>query len=178
MLSYNTGFGAATDGTTIYAVSKQGFYVFRTTVPDITAYSKVNGMSDQGMQGVAYDSLTQTAILIYENGNIDIFDNGIFYNIPDLKLKKVAGDKVVYQIYTYNGRAYLSTSLGIIVIDLDKHSLVETYQFIVDNQFIPIKGFTQLNGYFYAGTDNGLYRADKNSYWYLWWLYSCLRMVS
>ncbi|NDC40067.1 MAG: hypothetical protein EBZ77_00695, partial [Chitinophagia bacterium] len=120
MLSYNTGFGAATDGTTIYAVSKQGFYVFRTTVPDITAYSKVNGMSDQGMQGVAYDSLTQTAILIYENGNIDIFDNGIFYNIPDLKLKKVAGDKVVYQIYTYNGRAYLSTSLGIIVIDLDK----------------------------------------------------------
>lgn len=163
LLSYNTGAGLATDGTNLFSCSKQGFFVFKTNIPEIVSYSKVNGMSDLGMQGIAYDSLTQTVILAYENGNIDLFQDEIFYNIPDLKLKTVAGDKKIFQIYCYNGKGYLSTSLGIIVIDLEKHSLDETYQFIVNNQFIGINGFTALGDYFYATTSNGLFRANKNS---------------
>ena len=163
LLPYNTCMAAATDGEHIYAVSKEAFFTLNGFDYSSQGYSKVSGMSDIGMQCVAYDKQSNTAILAYTNSNIDLFKNDNFYNIPDLKLKTVAGDKTIYAIYTEKGKAYLSTSLGVVVIDLEEQNFEETYQFYASNQLVAIKGFTGLGNYFYAVTTSGLYRAPKNS---------------
>ncbi|PQJ11015.1 hypothetical protein CJD36_013685 [Flavipsychrobacter stenotrophus] len=163
LLPYNTCMGLATDGTNIFTICQQAFFTENTLTDEKVAYSKVSGMSDIGMQCVAYDNVSGTVILVYSNGNIDLFKNNTFYNIPDFKLKTVAGAKTVYRIYTENGRAYLSTSLGIVVINMEDQNFEETYQFFANNQLIPIKGFTGLGTYFYAATQSGLFRAPKNS---------------
>ena len=117
-LSYSSALGVSTDGRNLFTISKQAFFTYRphTTEEPIT-YSKIEGMSDIGMQCVAYDMATSTAVLVYANGNIDLFKDNTFYNIPDLKLKTISGNKQVYQVYTDNGTAYLSSSIGVIVID-------------------------------------------------------------
>lgn len=163
LLPYNTCMGLATDGTTIFTICKEAFFTQNIITDEKVAYSKVSGMSDIGMQCVAYDNVSGTVILVYSNGNIDLFKNNTFYNIPDFKLKTVAGNKTVYRIYTENGRAYLSTSLGIVVINLEDQNFEETYQFFANNQLIPIKGFTGLGSFYYAATPSGLFRAPKNS---------------
>jgi hypothetical protein len=147
----------------MYAISKEAFFTINTHTAGIVPYSKVNGMSDMGMQNVAYDMATSTAILVYANGNIDLFKDNTFTNIPDFKLKTVAGAKTVNQVYTENGKAYLSTSLGILVVDMAKGSISETYQFYSGSQLLPVTCFAGIGNYFYTVTQNGLYRAPKNS---------------
>src|SRR5271156_5728321 len=125
-LPYNTALGVATDGNTIYTICNQAFFTYNPSKNEIEPYSKVEGMSDIGMQCVGFDMATSTAILIYSDGNIDLFKDNTFYNIPDLKIKTVSGNKSVNQVYTENGIAYLSTSLGIILVDMDTHNINET----------------------------------------------------
>ncbi len=164
LLPYNRAVAIATDGGgLVYSICNQAFFSYNNRGGDIETFAKETGMSDIGMQCAAYDASTQTLVLVYANGNIDLFKNNTFYNIPDLKIKSIAGDKTVYQAYTDNGIAYLSTSLGILVIDLTTHNITENYQFIVNNQLIPIISFTRVNNFFYAATQHALYRADKNS---------------
>ncbi|MBC7554635.1 MAG: T9SS type A sorting domain-containing protein [Taibaiella sp.] len=163
LMSYSTAIGVATDGQNLYCISKQAFFTIDTKVGVAIPYSKVNGMSDMGMQNVAYDYTTATVILVYANGNIDLFKDNTFYNIPDFKLKTVAGDKTVFGVYTENGNAYLSTSLGILVIDMADHTIKETYQFYTGNQLLAVNGFAGSGSFYYAITTTGLYKAPKNS---------------
>lgn len=163
LLPYNTAYGVVSDGVRMFTVSKQAFYIYDNGNFSFSTYSKVDGMSDIGMQRIGYDAATGTAVLVYTNGNIDLYKDNTFYNVPDLKQKAVAGEKYVYQVHIENGTAYLATSLGILVLDLTSRNIEETYQFISASQFVPVKGFGSQGNYFYATTTNGLYRIQKNS---------------
>jgi hypothetical protein len=166
-LPYAPAIGVATDGTTVYTICNQAFFTLNGMDPSNSAvpYSKVEGMSDVGMRCVAYDKTTGTAILVYTNGNIDLFkeNESTFYNVPDLKIKSISGSKSVSMVYAENGFAYLSTSLGVIVLNLATHNISETYQFNQDNQTVPAIGFIGNGNYFYALTSTGLFRAEKNN---------------
>lgn len=162
-LPYNSALGVATDGKHVFTIANQGFYVYNTVDGQIDGYSKVEGMSDIGMQCVGYDATTGRAIIVYDNGNIDIFKDNTFYNLPELKIKTIAGDKTVYSVFTRNGLAYLSSSLGIIVVDMQQVSVKETYEFSVDKRTIPVKGVTVKGDSLYAIAGKGIYRANINS---------------
>ncbi len=162
-LPYNSAYGVCTDGNNIYIVTKYAFFTYDNPVDgNMQAYSKVSGMSDVGMQCIAYDMSSSSTILVYSNGNIDIFKDNTFYNIPDLKLKMVTGLKAVYSVYVENGTAYLSTSLGVIVIDIAHRVITETYQFLVANQVVAINAFVGFGSNFYAITAAGLYSVPKS----------------
>src|SRR6185437_9683461 len=162
-MPYNTAIGAATDGNSVYTICNQSFFYWDNVQKEYNPYSKVEGMSDVGMEQIGYDTTTNTVILAYQNDNIDLFKNNSFFNIPDLKNKMVTGSKIIHSIYTYNGVAYLSTDIGIVAIDLTAKNIKETYVFVKNNQPISINGFSAEGNYFYAATNFGLFRADKNS---------------
>ena len=162
-MPYVEAISVATDGVTLFTATKQSFFTYNASQSEITPYSKVEGMADVGMAYVGYDPTTDFAILAYSNGNIDLFKDGTFFNIPDIKLKTLSGPKNINHIYTHNGLAYLSTSFGIVVINLDKKEIKETYSFITKNQTIEVKEMTGFGNYFYAVTTNGTYRINKNN---------------
>lgn len=162
-LPYNTAVDIATDGIQLFVATEQAFYIYDQFANEVTAHSKVSGMSDIGMQGIAYDNISETVILTYTNSNIDLFKHNQFFNIPDLKLKTVTGSKSINDIYTEDGLAYLSTDIGIVVVNLDRKEIKETYTFTKNSQNIPINGLTADQSFFYAATDNGIYKADKNN---------------
>lgn len=162
-LPYNSCLGVASDGKTLFINSALSFYTLDISTNEPQGYSKVTGMADQGMACIGYDTLTNTAILSYSNSNIDLFNEGVFYNLPELKLKNYSTSKQVNHIYTTNGLAYLSTGIGIVVIDLKKRSIKETYSFSLNSQNIGIRGITIANNFIYAATEKGIYKANKNS---------------
>lgn len=159
-LPYKNAIGIATDGAKVFTATKLAFYVFNTADNSFTTYSKVDGMSDIGMQAIAYDPVSKSVILVYTNGNIDIYKDEIFYNVPDLKLKTVAGDKTVYKIFVDKGKAYLSTSLGIVVVDMADRSIEDTYQFYINNSLSPVTNFIEYKNKYYATVNNNLYSID------------------
>lgn len=162
-LPYNQAICAASDGVTVFVATPESFYTYNLAAEEITPYSKVDGMSDVGMSYIGYDNSTQTVILAYANSNIDLFKDGSFFNLPDLKLKAVTGSKTINHIYTDDGLAYLSTDAGIVVINLDKKEIKETYAFSKDNQQIPIRGITITGNDIYAATPSGIFKANKNN---------------
>ncbi len=162
-LPYTNAISIATDGLTLFAATDLAFYTYNAATEELNTYSKVEGMSDVDMKYVAYDVTSGYAVLAYKNGNIDIFKNSTFYNIPDLKIKTFAGNKSVNHIYCDNGLAYFSTTIGIVVVNIEKREIKETYEFTKNNQSIGINGLTAAGNYLYAATGKGLFRASKNA---------------
>ena len=158
---YHDVISITSDGHTIYAASNLSFFTYNPENGEIETYSKTNGMADVGMAWVKHDFKTQTTVLTYSNGNIDLFKNKSFYNIPDFKLRVVNGPKVINGIYTENGFAYLSTSIGIIVIDLAKKEIKGTYEFVQNQITVAVNGFSATSTHLYAITSSGLYRISR-----------------
>jgi ligand-binding sensor domain-containing protein len=162
-LPYNNVIGLATDGQMIYAASELTFFTYDPVSGEMDPYSKTDGMADVGMAGIGYDNVTGTVVLTYTNGNIDLFKNKNFYNIPDFKIRIVNGSKDVHNLFIENGLAYISTSVGIIVVDLEKREIKETWEFAQNQTTIPIYAFGANTQYYYATTPNGVYRINRNS---------------
>ncbi len=166
-LPYSSAIGLATDGNTLYTLCNQSFFSLNGNDDNsYTSYSKTDGMADMGMQYTAYDMATSTLVLAYSNGNIDLFKDNTFYNVPGLKQKVVSGSKKIYQVYTDNGVAYLATALGIISVDLTKHIVENIVPAIYTRKnrsvYSVVTGFARSGGYFYAATENGLFRINKD----------------
>lgn len=162
-LPYNRAVCAATSGSKLFVAGQSSFFTYDILNKEITTYSKVNGMSDVELAYTAYDPLNDMAILAYTNSNIDLFRNETFYNIPELKLRSISGDKSIYHIYVQDGMAYLSTGIGILVINLGKKEIKETYAFNQGKKTYAARGVSANFDYLYAVTDNGIYRTKKNN---------------
>lgn len=163
LLPYNKVVCAATDGGKLFAAGKYSFFTYDLLKNETSVYSKVNGMSDIELAYIAHDATTETTVLGYTNSNIDLFKNETFYNIPELKLRSISGDKNIYNIFIDNGLAYLSTGIGILVINLSKKEIKETYAFTKGKSTFATMGMSANGNYFFAATTNGLYRTTKNN---------------
>jgi ligand-binding sensor domain-containing protein len=162
-MPYNTAISIASDGAKIFVATKESFYIRDLSGDELEPFSKVNGMSDVGLTYIGYDTVTSTVILAYTNGNIDLYKDHKFSNLPYLKLKTVTGTKRINQIYTHRGTAYLSTDIGIIAINLEKKEVKETYEFVRNSESIAVRSVTIVGDMIYAATNSGLYRINKNT---------------
>jgi hypothetical protein len=162
-LPNNSAQGIATDGLVNYIITGKGFFTYNITDVRAEAYSKVEGMHDTNPVGIAFDRSTGTCVIGYSSSNIDLFRNNNFKVLPDLKNKSFSGSKNINHIYADNGLAYLSTSLGIIVIDLDRQEVKETYVFSKAGQVMAINAFAADSLYYYAASQAGLFRISRNA---------------
>lgn len=153
----NTG-AVVTDGNLLFVAAGQAFFTYDHLKEEITTYSKVNGMHDIKPRHLAWDALTRTTVIAYANSNIDLFQDFSFYSIPYLKLKTVTGSKTINSAYAANGLCYLSTDIGIVVLNLQKKEVKETYAFLKAGVNLPVRSYSEDNNYRYAATSKGLYR--------------------
>jgi ligand-binding sensor domain-containing protein len=162
-LPTNAAQGIATDGLTNYVITRKGFFTFRTTDSYPETFSKVEGMHDTNPVAVDFDRTTGTCIIGYESTNIDLFRHNNFKVLPDLKNKTFSGSKAINHIFAKNGLAYVSTSLGIVVIDLERQEVKETYVFSRAGQTMGIYAFGADSLYNYAASQGGIYRISRNA---------------
>jgi hypothetical protein len=124
---------------------------------EMERFSKVTGLNDIGIQCICWDDLTQQVVVAYSNSNIDLLGkNGTIKNIGDIKRSSITGNKTITRIYCNNGMAYLCSGLGIIVANLSRNEIKETW--IIGNNGLPIgiNGFALDGNNYYAATDEGL----------------------
>jgi len=164
-LPYGQVTGVVSDGVhKLYCATTAGFFTYDRESGALDAYSKVNGMSDVGMAGVAYDKTTGIVVLGYSNSNIDLFQDGSFYNIPFLKNQPGGGDRSINALTASDGRAYLSTGSGLMIINLDKKEIKETVDFIGTDGISGRVQSAAVNAtHIYAATTIGLFRIEKNN---------------
>ncbi len=143
----------------VFCSSTGGMFYYDLTDNSIETISKTDGLSDNGVKSMAWNPEKQLAVLAYENANVDIIKSNEVINIPDILKKQIPGDKSIYHIYFNENRAYLSCGFGIVVLDLDRYEITETYYIGDNGDQLKINQITSDQIYLYAATDDGIRRA-------------------
>ena len=146
-----------------YAATPYSLFSVAPATGDIRRYSKITGLSETGINVICMDETGTRLLVAYENSNLDILYRQRVYNIPDIKRDNSAGDKTIYACWPLDKKFYLSTGIGIIVVDADRYEISDTW--LIGNGGNPVKvnGFTGDAAFFYAATEQGLKIVPRNS---------------
>ena len=156
-LSYQQGLTVCQGGNKIYCCCSSGVFSYNLSDNSIERYNKVTGLSDIGCKVARYNTATNTLVVGYSNGNIDLVTGNNIVNIPDIKNSSTQGSKTINNIYFYNNLAYVSCGLGIIVIDLSQDIILSNYYIGPFGSSLNVYSTTIYNDTLYAATHTGIY---------------------
>lgn len=152
---YNTTLVAEANNN-VFAVADGSLYSYNKEDQSVQSYSKLNGLSDVSITQLGYNADVNTLLIVYDNGNIDLWGEDGIYNLPFLKNSTVVQDKTVNAI-TFDGEyAYLASQFGIMVVNMQKKEVADTYR--IGN----VSSCCVLNNYLYAATEQGIRRGSLN----------------
>ena len=151
-LAYNNVTQTAPARNLIYAVSDGALFSYNTEDQSISLFNKVNLLSDTGISYIKYSSIHNTLIIVYKNSNIDLLTNESIYNIPDFMNKTMSQDKTLNSINIVGDYAYFSTNFGILILNLKKKEISNTY--VLNKK---VYSSVVKDNVIYAATADGLY---------------------
>ncbi len=163
-MPYGVSLGVFDAGDKIYSAASKTVFSYEINSGTIQIYDKANGLSDIGIKTANYDPVSKVFAIAYDNSNLDLIYNGTdIYNIPDIKNKNTSSAVSVNCISFYNGNAYVSTDMGISVIDLSRKEISNTY--IIGSTGGPVKVYAcSIDGTnIYAATEEGVKHAPLSS---------------
>lgn len=142
-------------GDQIYCATTQAVFSINDK-NEATRFSKVTGLNDIGISTIGWDNTGEQLLVAYNNSNLDLVKGSIVNNISDIKRSTISGDKSILNIYCHNGTAYLSTGLGIVLVDLSRLEIKDTW--IIGNNGSQVKIYATVlfNNQWYAATEQGL----------------------
>jgi ligand-binding sensor domain-containing protein len=155
-LPYHSAIDVTSSGKKIYCATPFSLFSVDISTDEIERISRVAGLSETGISTIKYDPVSKKLLIAYANSNIDMIDEKGIHNIPDLKRKNSSGDKTIYHIFPDNDRWYLSTGLGVIVVDANKSEIKDSWLIGSNGNFVKTNAFTKSNNFFYAATKEGL----------------------
>lgn len=162
-LPYNNAIDVTPGDGKIYCATP--YSLFSVNVADnlIERNSRITGLHETGISAIQYDDANKKLFVAYTNSNIDIIYRNDIFNVPDLKRDNIIGDKTVYRIYPLGKNYYLSTGLGVVVIDGDRYEVKDSWFIGAGGNQVKVNGISSDAAYFYAATDEGLKKAPVNA---------------
>ncbi len=128
-ISFQSIHSVAVTDQNIYGAAENGVMVFSVADNSLTGYSKLDGLSSTGITYIAADPTTKKVLIAYDDGNLDILQGNTITNFDRLKNSEtIAGSKRINHISIRSAYAYLSTDYGVVVFDLVKQEVKETWR--------------------------------------------------
>ena len=150
-------------GTRIYASTPYAVFYFDKEDNSIVRITKISGLSDIGISCINYSKEYQTLLIAYTNANIDLIRNNAVINISDIKRKPILGNKTINNIYFIGKDAYLSCGFGVVVLDISKEEIRDTYYIGKDGSQVNVLALTKdQRDTLFAATEKGIYKAWVN----------------
>ena len=158
---YNTKRVCATENK-VFGVANNHLFSITKEDEAIDTYTKIDGLSENEINDIQYSKEYKSLIIVYTNSNIDILEsNGDIYNIPDLYQKNLSVDKTVNQITIDKEYAYLATNFGIVVVNIKKKEIANTYIIGPDATKVPVYGIAIDDKHIYALSNDYIFKAQK-----------------
>jgi len=143
----------------VFAVYDGSLLSYNPEDQEVRTYSSRDGLNDVDIQYMAYSPEANALILVYSNANIDIFVNeNRVYNLSAIKDNLYIRNKIVNNLEMIDGYAYISTSFGIVVVDVAEKIIKGDYRLNMD-----VKSVCRKGDYLYAVTTDGIKKASVNS---------------
>ena len=162
-LSYHSASYISESNNKVFCVASGGLFYVDKQDNTINRISKITGLSDVDVNQVAYSKELDITIVLYKNCNIDLLKTNEIINISDIKRKEITGNKKINNITIKDNIAYLSCSFGLVLVDLQKEEIKDTYYVGDDLSLYEINGCALLEDSIITATSEGLFYANLNS---------------
>ena len=152
-LPYQSGRWVTQSETQIYYASPFAIFTIDKMDNSVDFLSKVDGLSDVGVDKINYNQASETLVIAYTNSNLDLVKPNGIINLNDIQSNtSIVGDRTIYNILFEDDAAFLSTGFGIVKLNLER----EEFEFTTFTG-LPVFSMTLFDGQFYAATDEGIY---------------------
>jgi ligand-binding sensor domain-containing protein len=158
-LSYNQSHAVAATKEGIVCATPYALFTVNVADNTVERFNKITGLNEVGVSYMHYDAIANKTIIAYTNSNIDVLEDAKIFNIDAIKRKEITADKTIFNIFSYQDKAYLCSGLGVIVIDTKKYEVKDTYVIGNGGNSTAVQGYTTDGNFFYAATKEGLKRA-------------------
>lgn len=159
-LSYNTAVGIAGNPEIIYSSTGSSILVYEPGINEIRKLSPVNGLSETGISAFGWLEENKTLVIAYKSLNLDLVNGSKIETIPDIKNRFPTNKKKINRIRPGGDFAYLASGYGIIVADIKRKEIRDTWKPGQNNGDNEVFDLAFGNGMVYAATANGLWQAD------------------
>ena len=158
-LIYNKAENLAIGSKEVYASTGFSIIVYNREFDELRKLSRINGLTETGISSIGWSEENNTLTIAYSSTNVDLITGNQIYNIPDISRKFIPGKKEINRIRTNGRYAFLASSFGIVVIDLIRKEIYDTWKPGNNFRTAEVWDLTFGNGKIYAATDMGLFFA-------------------
>lgn len=162
-LVYTTASSVAVSPEEVYASTGSSVLVYNKDLAELRKLSHVNGLTETGISAIAWSEENKTLVVAYNSINLDLVIDNIIFNLPEIERKYIPGKKVINRIRTNGKYAYLACSFGIVVVDLVKKEINDTWKPGSVTGDTEVYDITFGNGQIFAATERGIWSARVNA---------------
>lgn len=147
----------------VFVSTRMAMFCYDKGEYSVRPLTKQTGLTDVGVGTIAYNEEKDCLVVAYGNSAVDIRQGGVVSHVADIRQGNVSGDKKIYHVRFHGSRAYLATGFGIVVVDLLRKEIVETYYLGERGTPMAVYDVAFTDSLIVAGTDGGLLYAPKGS---------------
>ncbi|MDB4303162.1 hypothetical protein N9934_00030 [Desulfosarcina sp.] len=163
-LPYRTGVSVAPGDNKVYCAAEQSLFYYIPEDNSVNKLSRVQGLSDIGIAKIGYTKEYKTLVIAYSNTNIDLIKGNAIINKSDILNSSAITpeESVINNLMFIDKYAYLSCGFGIVVLDVQKEEITDTYYIGPNGSHLQVFDLTVNDTSFFAATEEGIYHARKD----------------
>jgi hypothetical protein len=164
-LNYSTIKSLAEIDGKVYGAADFGVMSFDPQEGSTGSLNKLNGLSGIGVNCLASDELNGILVIGYQDGTIDFLEGNKITNLETLKIaSEISGSRSINNISISGNTAYASTDFGVVVLDIKKKEIRETWRDLgTSGQTIRIRESAILKDSIFLATESGIWAGSLKS---------------
>lgn len=113
----------------VYTLAGTSLIGYDKASGELAAYNAGHRLNGNAVKGIWYDPQEKYLFVTYTDYNIDlVFDDGRTVNVPDLRDAAINTDKTINGVAFYDGKAYVASNSGLLVVDARHGAIIESCQ--------------------------------------------------
>jgi len=164
-LPYRSTVSVTASKENIYCATPYSIFYYNKSENSVNRFTRISGLSDIGIARVGFNQDYNTLLVAYKNTNIDLVKGNVIINMRDIINSDAITpeEKVINNIMFIDNLAYLSCGFGIVVLDIDKEEIADTYYIGPNGTHISVNDLTYNDTSFFAATEVGIFTAYLNN---------------
>lgn len=160
--SYNAINSVALADQKVFGAGHNGVMILDKSDNSINSYSKLTGLNGTTISFINYDEQTHLLLIAYEDGKFDVLNSrSEILSLDPTKNAGLTGSKKINHIFFHQASAYLSADYGVIVLDLTRLQVKETWRDLgIDGGTLKILQSTFNGDSIFLATERGILAGD------------------
>ena len=164
-LPYKSTVSVTASKENVYCATPYSIFYYNKNENSVSRFTRITGLSDIGIVRVGFNQNYNTLLVAYENTNIDLVKGNVIINMRDIINSDAITpeEKIINNVMFIDNLAYLSCGFGIVVLDIDKEEIADTYYIGPNGAHIDVLDLTYNDTSFFAATETGIFSAYLDS---------------